>query len=579
MNCQEMNHLLDANTPEALTTRQHEAIGRHLATCAACSEDWANWHEMAALAVPATPPDLRARIAAALPAQVAAPARRAFRPYVIGGVLLAGAALAAAIGLQLAGRDARSASLAVAQTLPAAPAPAVVETLAATPDGESPASATAAKGDAATPVPADKALDPHRILVLKVREASADVGDIALMERCHDGIVRELRALGGVGVVTDPAWYRFASFEEQIRLSERLQKVARAQGAGKVLTVSTSQGCSSTLFSSDTRERVQGAGGAGVDPQGDRVEGYSKSMANRVHTKTLLDEAAEIAQARAVLLDASLPDGQRAAALWVPLSLDPQNSVAKFRSFYDKEVLAAAASIGVKAKDKDARVAVWAVLRKINDPSLVQPLLQVLAGDEDASVRYQAALSLNTFLDQPGVRDALLRAAAEDPQQVPEVPCCILTVREAALRASVANKDFREWVRSSLFDDSLPTRSRLMSLQNSSPDGRFVALSIADFGAEAAQVVFDIGRREQDANLRGMAWNTLWRAAPDDSFLPVLISDLANHPSELVRAPAARVLGRQANNAEVRAALERALHDSSTHVRRYASEGLAGGSQ
>jgi HEAT repeat protein len=57
----------------------------------------------------------------------------------------------------------------------------------------------------------------------------------------------------------------------------------------------------------------------------------------------------------------------------------------------------------------------------------------------------------------------------------------------------------------------------------------------------------------------------------------VLISDLANHPSELVRTPAARVLGRQAQNPEVRAALERALSDSSTDVRRYASEALAGG--
>jgi hypothetical protein len=188
------------------------------------------------------------------------------------------------------------------------------------------------------------------------------VGDIALMERCHDGIVRELHALGGVGVVTDSAWYRFASFEEQIRLSERFQKVARAQGAGKVLTVSTSMGCDSALFSSDARERVQGAGGGGVDPQGARVEGYSKSMAYSVRTRTLLDAAAEVAQARAVLLDASLPDGQRAAALWVPLSL-----------------------------------------------------------------------------------------------------------------------------------------------QNSSPDGRFPGLSIADFGADVAKVVFDIGRREQDAHLRGMA--------------------------------------------------------------------------
>jgi hypothetical protein len=574
-----MNHLIDAHMPEELTLAQCEAIDQHLGTCRACREDMAAFREVAALQVPATPVELRTRIAAALPVQQVVAARRMFRPYVIGGVLLAGTALAAAIGLQLAGRELQSAPPVAGRLDPVAPAAAATTQ---SPLPVSPANAEAATapvaataGKAEVHAAADKPLDPHRILVVKVTEAAADVSDIALMERCHDGMVRELRNLGGVDVVTGAAAYRTTSIEDQMRLASRLQRDAHDAGAGKVLTVSTSMGCDAILFSSVTGRTVQGAGGGGVDPQGGRVEAFAKSMASTVRARTLLDAGAEIAAARATLLDASLADGQRAAALWVPIRLDPAYTTATFRSFYDSEVLAAAASIGVKSKDAQARSAVWAVLRKVNDPALVQPLLQVLASDDDASVRYQAALSLNIFLDQPGVREALLRAAAQDPQREPEVPCCMLTVREAAQRAAVANQDFREWVRQTLLDESLPTRSRLLSLQNSSPDGRFPGISVADFGSDAARVVFDMGRREQDPQLRAMAWNTLWRAAPDDSFLPVLISDLASHASELVRARAARVLAGQVSNPDVRVALERALNDSSIDVRRYASEALA----
>jgi hypothetical protein len=183
----------------------------------------------------------------------------------------------------------------------------------------------------------------------------------------------------------------------------------------------------------------------------------------------------------------------------------------------------------------------------------------------------QAAFTLRTFLKEPGVREALLRAAAEDPDSVPAAACCLYTVREAAERAAVPDQDFREWVRARLYDESLPTHSRLRPLAPSTMDGRILFLRNVEFGAEAAREVFDLGRHAQDPQVRVQAWEILYGAAPDDSFVPELLSDLTGHPDEHVRASAAKLLFRHEGNPDVRKALDNALEDPSMQVRIAAS--------
>jgi hypothetical protein len=186
-------------------------------------------------------------------------------------------------------------------------------------------------------------------------------------------------------------------------------------------------------------------------------------------------------------------------------------------------------------------------------------------------MRLQAAYAVRKFLNVPGVRDALLKAAAGDPDsQPPTEGCCFETVREAAERAAVADSDFRAWVRRKLLDENLPARSRLWALQPGSMDGRFV-FRISDIGEDAARIVFNIGRREQESYLRSLAWNILERATPDKDFVAVLLGDLRNHPDGNVRATAAQVLTRHLDNAEVRQELDHALKDPSMEVRRVAT--------
>jgi HEAT repeat protein len=280
-----------------------------------------------------------------------------------------------------------------------------------------------------------------------------------------------------------------------------------------------------------------------------------------------------LAQARAIVLDTSLGDRERISALQAPRRR--ADADAQAAGFFDAQVIAAAIQLGTTSTDAGIRTSAWSTLRDLDNPSLVKPLLQVLAKDPDAQVRYQAAISLNRFLDAPGVREALRKAAVEDPSSQPDAVCCVLTVREAAQRSLVADNDYGKWVLDSLMDESLPVRSRLISLQDSSPDGRFRTFSILNLGDEAAGVVFDIGRRQQDAGLRTMAWSALKRAWPNDAFAPVLVEDMGSHANEYVRAAAATALARYVDRPMVRSAMERALDDPSMAVRRAAGEALA----
>jgi hypothetical protein len=207
-------------------------------------------------------------------------------------------------------------------------------------------------------------------------------------------------------------------------------------------------------------------------------------------------------------------------------------------------------------------------------------MLQALKSDPDTSVRYQGVRMARKFLEVPGVRETLLEMAANDPDGQPVVFCCAQTVREAAERAAVADADFLGWARRRLLDESLPSRSRLITLIGASSDGRFVG-QIANIGPDAAGIVFEIGQRDPDLRVRAMAWDILYFGQADKGFVarevvPVALEDLRNSPNERVRAGAARILSGYKDAAGVREALERAQTDASIIVRR-AALGEGGG--
>ena len=98
MNCEQVNVLLDADAK--LTVAQRQTVDEHLASCAACREVWDAYGELSALRIPPTPNDLRTRIVAALVARPVSSVRGIRRSFVIGAVLVLGAAAATTVALR-----------------------------------------------------------------------------------------------------------------------------------------------------------------------------------------------------------------------------------------------------------------------------------------------------------------------------------------------------------------------------------------------------------------------------------------------------------------------------------------------
>jgi HEAT repeat protein len=310
------------------------------------------------------------------------------------------------------------------------------------------------------------------------------------------------------------------------------------------------------------------------------------------------DRATLIAAAREKVLNAALGDNERMTALLdlregpqfseplVPSQPDGTSlrsaiplmglraSVLPMSDAYDEAVVAAATQIGLTSDSARARQAAWNNLRGVRDPAIAQALITSLATDRDENVRRAAALALGYLTDEPGVRDALTRAAAQDSSEQAPVPCCIPSVRDAARRALRSDAELRAAARVTVLDAALSAEERLRPLYQS-VDGRGYPVELDD---GAARAVFDIGRDAGDALLRARAWDALG-SVRNDEFVPALLGDLVGHSAENVRASAASALRPYIDDPAVRRALEQAQSDPAVGVRRAAQSALGGGTR
>lgn len=562
MNCQEFSRLINGDAPHRTDAELPAAMDEHIQQCSTCRAEWESLREIDALEIPPMPGELGNRIFDALALTQRSP-RRHFRPFVIGGVVLG--ALAAAAAMVAWNRSPQPASQVAATQDQTSGVQAEETVTSERPPVESQTAAVGEHVEDAAPAVADPAVEPLRFLVVFRPETGADPEDVARASQCHDAVVNHMRAEPQFEVIAPGAASYTAG--EPAGLTDKDKQAARARGAGQVLIISTEMGCGATLHDARTGDYLA----SGVGGQLVAFEGFVPSasrLTQDLREKFLFSPETLWEEARKTVLDTSLPERQRVAALW-KFGNYRAMSPSLARQALGSDVIAAAAHLATASEDADVRQSIWAVLRGTRDKQVVQPLLKALASDPAASIRMQAAFSLRPFLDEPGVREALLRAAAEDADSVPASTCCLYTVREAAERAAVPDSQFREWVRGKLLDESLPVRSRLRPLSPSSMDGRFPSLK--DYGADAARVVFDLGRQSQDPEIRVMAWDILGHGPADPSFIPQFISDLKDHPDEYVRANAAKLLFPHASDPAVSKALEAARNDPSGQVRIAAS--------
>ncbi|HJR71058.1 MAG TPA: HEAT repeat domain-containing protein, partial [Gammaproteobacteria bacterium] len=449
---------------------------------------------------------------------------------------------------------------------------------------------------------------PYSIVVLAASDPAADARAAAIFADCHTGVVREPRAIVGLSVI---AGDRVASYAGTNLTPE---EIARQLGAGSVLVLGTAPqamvdqaiavraglGLTSRYGSCraqqlDAQSGVERSNAMQLHPEwnADTTRAFAANVAEKVREAVLENPATLIAAARATVLDTALgarermtalSELRRGAAFTEPLSPSGPDG-ATFRAAipviglrallepipgaYDDAVVATVAQIGLTSDDARARQAAWNGLRGVRDPQAVQALVTSLANDTDENVRRAAALALGYLVDEPGVRDALTRAAAQDPSETPPVPCCIPSVRDAARRALLSDAELRESALRTVLDETLPSEERVRPLYQSL-DGRAFPVELSD---EAAQAVFDIGSGAEDPLTRARAWDAL-AAFRNPDFVPTLLADLAGHSAENVRASAASALHPYVDDPAVRAALEQAQDDPLNSVRRAAQAAL-----
>lgn len=223
-------------------------------------------------------------------------------------------------------------------------------------------------------------------------------------------------------------------------------------------------------------------------------------------------------------------------------------------------VVAAAVELATIAPAQ--RSSIWRAMHGVDNPYLIEPLLDSLAYDSNDYVRRAAAATLDAFLAEPRVLAALERAQASDASEA---------VRESAQRALLIERERNELALQALLDETLPARQRLRAIWIHS--GRSVrSVPLTD---EAARTVFEIGSGSTDPEVRRTAWSTLGGGRVyNPTFRSVLLDDFANHSSDSVRSAAALALAQYAHDPEVRAALEQAESDASFEIRRAARMAL-----
>jgi len=104
MNCQKVSEILDDGDSRNLSVVERRALNAHVAGCAECREAFVAHEAMGAMVLPAMSPDLEAQCRRLVVAQSAGRERRVGgRPFLVVGLMLAGVAAAAFLGLNPVG--------------------------------------------------------------------------------------------------------------------------------------------------------------------------------------------------------------------------------------------------------------------------------------------------------------------------------------------------------------------------------------------------------------------------------------------------------------------------------------------
>jgi TolB-like protein/HEAT repeat protein len=272
------------------------------------------------------------------------------------------------------------------------------------------------------------------------------------------------------------------------------------------------------------------------------------------------DPQQAIADAEAIVLDASLSDNERLDAL----------ERLRRRSEWVRggAVVIAAVQIAMSSDESQVRGRVWREMAGVDDPYLIQPLLHALANDIDEGVRRAAAETLlRGFRDEPEVRAALEYAAENDASE---------WVRNKIRLSILPEAERHEELLTIVSDSTKPDMERLGAAYDLlRSDGSPVTIrGPKALSREAIIAIMGLASTTGSRRTRSEALRLL-RGADDPYLVEPLLIALANDSYEHVRDAAAEGLAEFLDEAGVREALEEALvNDPSPLVRKTAGESL-----
>ena len=405
MNCNEVQLLLndaDAASRHALASRR-DALDRHLGSCNDCYGQWNSQALVAGLPVPPPSTDLLSLAQRALPTAVAESGpRRVARPrsLIVGGILLVGAAAAAALlNLSL---ESRGNPEIIADTSPVIDAPASAADSGITADeavGNAPVAPRAETGNSDNNGSTSEiGLDRSWVAVLPIPADAASGALLAVANERREMLMQRVAATEGLRLV-DPAIVQ-SYFDGGMSDLE----IGRALGAGVVIVpeIETRQFASRISFSTlDSVDEAMLVGtefiyrGDLTDLAAADAERFSEAneivwdnnlsvliggMLREAHPGLEPSADERFAQNQAVLLDISRSDTERVEALETLIGLRKPNSI----------VIDAAIGLLESSADPDVRRRAAWTMKRLDDPILLQPLLRALAYDASSRVRLEA---------------------------------------------------------------------------------------------------------------------------------------------------------------------------------------------
>ena len=398
-------------------------------------------------------------------------------------------------------------------------------------------------------------LDPNTVVVLPIVNDTTSPEFTQLSEELSELILQQLNSSGTLNVIGGASVMPYAGST----MTE--QEIGKIFGAENIVVVDVvedeeSLQISMTVFSgSSGTEKFGGAGSFTKSARSlDFTSGFSR-MAERVIESLTRPKFTPPTQKQIALdnqaqfLDVTLREKDRISALaGLHYAFDDLRSGA---------VAAAAVELAANSDNERTRGQVWRYLQGTKDPYLVQPLLDALAYDSSQYVRREAATTLEDYIEEPGVRDALATAMENDDSK---------NVRDQALLSMSTEQEQQEIITRTILDESLSDRERLYPLWSE----KFQNSNRTALTDEAIDAMVVMAMNSDNPDIRTAVWRHL-RGVNRSEIVSPLLKHLADDPSEDVRISAAVRLGEYLDQAGVRDALETAATDDAVpNVRRAA---------